>query len=81
MRRVNCSIWTLEPFKEIGANFSLQLSSRTRFDKINKKKFIAENQCEKHKQSSLIYWIKILQEGSKDKCPAEHLGQPTDRCI
>ena len=40
---------TLEPFGEIGANFSLQLSSRTRFDKINKKKVIAE----KHKKSSL----------------------------
>ena len=36
-------------FGEIGANFSLQLSSPTRFDKINKKKVIAENQCEKHK--------------------------------
>ena len=45
---------TLEPFGEIGAYFSLQLSSRTRFDKINKKKVIAENQCEKHKKSSLI---------------------------
>ena len=40
-------------FGEIGANFSLQLSSRTRFDKINKKKVIAENQCEKHIKSSL----------------------------
>ena len=39
----------LGPFGEIGANFSLQLSSRTRFDKIKKKKVIAENQCEKHK--------------------------------
>ena len=45
--------WTLKPFGEIGANFSLQLSSRTRFDKIYKKKVIAENQCEKHKKSSL----------------------------
>ena len=35
----------LGPFGEIGANFSLQLSSRTRFDKINKKKVIAENKC------------------------------------
>ena len=39
----------LGPFGEIGAIFSLQLSSRTRFDKVNKKKVIAENQCEKHK--------------------------------
>ena len=42
----------LGPFGEIGANFSLQLSSRTRFDKINKKKVIAENQYEKHNQST-----------------------------
>ena len=38
---------------EIGANFSLQLSSRTQFAKIDSKKVIAENQCEKHKKSSL----------------------------
>ena len=50
---LTAAFWTLEPFGEIGANFSLQLSSRTRFDKINKKKVIAENQCEKHKKSSL----------------------------
>ena len=43
----------LEPLGEIGANFSLQLSSRTQFTKINNKKVIAENQCEKHKKSSL----------------------------
>ena len=41
------------PFGEIGANFSLQLSSRTEFAKIQNKKVIAENQCEKHKKSSL----------------------------
>ena len=51
---LTAAFWTLEPFGEIGANFSLQLSSRTRFDKINKKKVIAENQCEKDKKSSLI---------------------------
>ena len=45
----------LGPYGEIGANFSLQLSSRTRFDKINKQKVIAENQCEKHKKSSLVF--------------------------
>ena len=44
----------LEPLGEVGANFSLQLSSRTQFTKINNKKVIAENQCEKHKKSSLI---------------------------
>ena len=43
----------LEPLGEIGANFSLQLSSQTQFTEINNKKVIAENQCEKHKKSSL----------------------------
>ena len=51
--RLIAAFWTLEPFGEIGANFSLQLSLRTPFDKINKKKVIAKNQCEKHKKSSL----------------------------
>ena len=37
----------LEPLGEVGANFSLQLSLRTQFTKINNKKVIAENQCEK----------------------------------
>ena len=41
--------WNMEPFEEIGANFSLQLSSRTQFAKIKNKKVITENQCEKHK--------------------------------
>ena len=44
---------TLEPLGEVGAKISLQLSSRTQFTKINNKKVIAENQCEKHKKSSL----------------------------
>ena len=44
---------TLEPLGEVGANFSRQLSSRTQLTKINNKKVIAENQCEKHKKSSL----------------------------
>ena len=39
----------LEPLGEVGANFSLQLSLRTQFTKINNKKVIAENQCEKQK--------------------------------
>ena len=43
----------LEPLGEVGANFSLQLSSRTQFTKINNKKVIAKNQCEKHKKLSL----------------------------
>ena len=40
----------MEPFGEIGANFSLQFSSRTQFAKIIYKNSIAENQCEKHKK-------------------------------
>ena len=53
----------LEPLGEVGANFSLQLSSRTQFTKINNKKVIAENQCEKHKKSSLplFYWTQSTQ--------------------
>ena len=39
--------WILDPFGEIGDNFSLQLSSRPQFAKISNKKVIAENQCEK----------------------------------
>ena len=54
MRRLIAASMMLEPLGEVGANFSLQLSSRTQFTKINNKKVIAENQCEKHKKSSLI---------------------------
>ena len=39
----------MEPFGEVGANFSLQLSSQTQFAKISNNKIIAENQFEKHK--------------------------------
>ena len=46
--------WILEPFGDICANFSLQLSSRPQFAKITNKKVIAENQCEKHKKSSFF---------------------------
>ena len=60
---LTAAFWTLEPFGEIGANFSLQLSSRTWFDKINKKKVVAENQCEKHKKSSFFFFL-ILHECS-----------------
>ena len=41
---------TLEPLGEVGAIFSLQLSSRIQFTKINNKEVIAENRCEKHKK-------------------------------
>ena len=57
---LTAAFWTLEPFGKNGANFSLQLSSRTRFDKINKKKVIAKNQCEKQKKSSLTKCLKRL---------------------
>ena len=47
----------LEPLGEVGAIFILQLSSRTEFTKINNKKVIAENQCEKnYKKSSLRHF-------------------------
>ena len=48
---------TLEPLGEVGANFSLQLLSRTQVTKINNKKNFAENQCEKHKKSSLVVFF------------------------
>ena len=48
---------TLEPLGEVGAKISLQLSSREQFAKINNKKVIAENQCEKHKKSSLVPFV------------------------
>ena len=47
---------TLEPLGEVGANFSLQLSSRIQFTKINNKEVIAENRCEKHKKSSFFFF-------------------------
>ena len=56
----------LEPLGEVGANFSLQLSSRRQFTKINNKKVIAENQCEKHKKSSLMdssFWFDTFNLG------------------
>ena len=50
----------LEPIGEVGANFSLQLSTRRQFTKVNNKKVIAENQCEKHKKSSLVKNIRYF---------------------
>ena len=56
----------LEPLGEVGANFSLQLSSRGQFTKINNKKVIAENQCEKHKKIEFSSYIivKIMCYGT-----------------
>ena len=71
MHRVNCSILDVSTAWRNGANFSLQLSSRTRFDKVNKKKVVAENQCEKHKkiefravlllEFSMPHWSRLIQ--------------------
>ena len=61
-------VTNLGPFGEIGANVSLQLSSRTRFDKINKKKVIVENQCEKHKKSSLDVVLMLETGCVKYRC-------------
>ena len=45
----------LEPLGEVGANFSLQLSSRTQFTKINnKKKLSPKINVKKNKKSSLV---------------------------
>ena len=51
----------LGPLGEIGANFSLQFSSRTQFAKISNKKVIAENQCKKHKKSSLVFCLSQMK--------------------
>ena len=50
---ISVCVTNFGPLKEISANFSLQFSSLTQFAKISNKKVIAENQCEKHKKSSL----------------------------
>ena len=57
----------LEPLGKVGANFSLQLSSRTQFTKINNKKVIAENQCEKHKKIEFSK-LERLQDLFSGKC-------------
>ena len=49
--------WMLEPIGEIGANFSVQFSSRIQFAKIKNKKDIAENQCEKKHKKNLVYLL------------------------
>ena len=52
--------WVLELFGEVGANFSVQLSSRTQSAKMKHKKVIAENQCGKHKKC-LLFDAMILE--------------------
>ena len=53
----------LELFGEDGANFSLQLSSRTQFAKIEiNTKVIAKNQCEKHKKSGLVLYSHMINK-------------------
>ena len=56
MRRVICSILDVRTVWRNWRQFSLQLLSRTWFDKINKNKVITKNQCEKHKKSSLVHF-------------------------
>ena len=47
-------------WRKFGANISLQLSWRTHFAQIKNKRVMAEDQCEKHKKSSLVdYLVKI----------------------
>ena len=41
------------PLREIRANFSLQLLSRTHFAKISSEKVIAEDKCEKPKKNRI----------------------------
>ena len=56
---LNAAYWVLEPFGEVGAIFSLQFSSPTQFAKSKNIKVIAENQCEKQTNSSLIHLLNI----------------------
>ena len=62
------SATNFRPFGEICAIFSLKLSTRTQFAKIRNEKVMAENQCEKHKNSCLIRRCCLSpdQQGSKD---------------
>ena len=50
----------LEPFGEIGANFSQQLSSQTQFAKISNEEVIAKNQCEKHKKTRVLFFLRNI---------------------
>ena len=54
MCRVNCSILDVRTVWRNGRLFFSTTFSTTWFDEINKKKVNAENQCEKHKKSSLV---------------------------
>ena len=54
--------WMLELLGEDCVNFSLKLSSRTQFAKIEIKKVIAKNQCEKHKKLSLVLYGHMINK-------------------
>ena len=54
-------------FGEIGANFPVQLSSWSHFAKMENKKVIAENQCEKHKKLE----FSILFAGHRQTVPTQ----------
>ena len=47
------AFWSLEPFGEIGANFSLQISSRTRLIKLIRKKLSPKINVKNIQKSSL----------------------------
>ena len=52
--------WIMDPFGEIGTNFSLQLSTRTQFAKISIKKVITKNNVKNIKTRVYIqYSIKV----------------------
>ena len=70
----------MDPFGEIGANFSPQLSSRTQFAKISNTKVIAENQCEKHKKLEFMLGYPNLSSANLNRAtvpypaPSKRLG-------
>ena len=69
--------WMLGPIGEVGANFSIQLISRTQFAKIKTKKVIAQYQCEKHKKASLyvVDFLYFLRYCSNMKLIMSRLSQ------
>ena len=64
----------LEPLGEVGANISLQISSRTLFTKINNKTLSPKtNVKKKHKNSSLVSMLIIVKIGRADWSMLERL--------
>ena len=50
---LTAAFWLIEPIGEVGANFSLQLSSRTQFAKIKIKKLSSKINVKNIKKSNL----------------------------